>query len=52
MRVLAEDDLRRTFAEIGVTVIGKGPDEFANAIATERVQWAKLIRDSGIRAVE
>lgn len=50
VRVLAQDDLRRNFAEIGVTVIGSSPAEFAAAIAAERTLWARLIRETGIRA--
>ena len=51
-RVLAQDDLRQRFAEIGVVVIGNSPAEFSAALKAEAVQWAKLIKETGIRAKE
>jgi len=50
--VLRDDDLRRKFDDLGVVIMGNSPTEFAAAIASERVQWAKLIKDIGIRATE
>ena len=49
-RVLAEDDLRRKLADIGVIAMGNSPVEFSAAIKSELVVWAKLIKDIGIRA--
>jgi tripartite-type tricarboxylate transporter receptor subunit TctC len=51
-RVLAQDDLRRRFADIGVVVIGNSPAEFSAALKTEAAQWAKLIKETGIKASE
>jgi len=51
-RVLAQDDLRRKLADIGVIVMGNSPAEFSTAIKSELVLWAKLIKDIGIRASE
>jgi len=51
-RVLAQDDLRRRFADIGVVVIGNSPAEFSAALKAEAVKWAKLIKDAGIKASE
>jgi tripartite-type tricarboxylate transporter receptor subunit TctC len=51
-RVLAQDDLRQRFADIGVVVIGNSPAEFSAALKAEAVQWAKLIKETGIRASE
>jgi tripartite-type tricarboxylate transporter receptor subunit TctC len=51
-RVLAQDDLRQRLAEIGVVVIGNTPAEFSAALKAEAVQWAKLIKETGIRAKE
>jgi tripartite-type tricarboxylate transporter receptor subunit TctC len=48
--VLAQDDLRQKLADIGVIVMGNSPAEFSAAIKTELVLWAKLIRETGIRA--
>jgi tripartite-type tricarboxylate transporter receptor subunit TctC len=52
VRVLAQDDLRQRFADIGVVVIGNSPAEFAVALKAEAAQWAKLIKETGIRASE
>jgi len=51
-RVLAQDDLRRKLADIGVIVMGNSPAEFSAAIKSELVLWAKLIKDIGVRASE
>jgi tripartite-type tricarboxylate transporter receptor subunit TctC len=51
-RVLAEDDLRRKLADIGVITMGNSPAEFSAAIKSELVVWAKLIKEAGIRATE
>jgi tripartite-type tricarboxylate transporter receptor subunit TctC len=51
-RVLARDDLRRRLGEIGVVAIGTSPSEFAAALKTEAAQWAKLIKETGIKASE
>jgi tripartite-type tricarboxylate transporter receptor subunit TctC len=51
-RVLAQDDLRRRFADIGVVVIGNSPAEFSAALKNEAAQWAKLIKETGIKASE
>jgi tripartite-type tricarboxylate transporter receptor subunit TctC len=51
-QVLAQDDLRRKLADIGVIVMGTSPAEFAAAIKSEFVLWAKVIKDAGLRAAE
>jgi tripartite-type tricarboxylate transporter receptor subunit TctC len=51
-RVLAQDDLRRRFADIGVVVIGSSPAEFSAALKAEAAQWAKLIKEIGIKTSE
>jgi tripartite-type tricarboxylate transporter receptor subunit TctC len=50
--VLAQDDLRRKLADIGVIVIGTTPAEFAAAIRSELAVWPKLVREIGMRANE
>jgi tripartite-type tricarboxylate transporter receptor subunit TctC len=50
--VLAEGDLRHKLADIGVIVMGNSPAEFAAAIKSELVVWAKLIKEAGLRANE
>jgi tripartite-type tricarboxylate transporter receptor subunit TctC len=51
-RVLAQEELRQKLADIGVVVMGNSPAEFSAAIRVELVQWAKLIKETGIRATE
>src|SRR5207237_10749081 len=48
MKVLAQPEVRKQFADLGIDVIGGTPAEFAAVIATETVQWAKLIKAMGI----
>lgn len=43
-------DLRAKFAELGMDVVGNSPEEFAAVIKNELPKWAKLIKESGIRA--
>jgi tripartite-type tricarboxylate transporter receptor subunit TctC len=52
VRALAQDDLRQRFADIGVVVIGNSPAEFSAALKAEAVKWAKLIKETGLRASE
>jgi tripartite-type tricarboxylate transporter receptor subunit TctC len=52
VRVLAQDELRQRLADIGVVTIGNSPAAFAAALKAEAVQWAKLIKEAGIRASE
>jgi tripartite-type tricarboxylate transporter receptor subunit TctC len=51
-QVLAQDDLRRKLADIGVVVMGTSPAEFAAAIRSELAVWPKLIKEAGLRANE
>ena len=50
VKALAQRDLRAKFVELGMEVIGNSPDEFAAVIQSEIPKWAKLIRESGIKA--
>jgi tripartite-type tricarboxylate transporter receptor subunit TctC len=52
VRVLAQGDLRQRLADIGVVTIGNSPAEFSAALKAEAAQWAKLIKEAGIRASE
>jgi tripartite-type tricarboxylate transporter receptor subunit TctC len=49
VRILALPDVRKRFDELGIEVIGNTPAEFAAVIAAETPQWAKVIRDAGIK---
>jgi tripartite-type tricarboxylate transporter receptor subunit TctC len=51
-QALAQDDLRRKLADIGVIVMGTSPADFAAAIRSELTVWPKLIKDAGLRASE
>jgi tripartite-type tricarboxylate transporter receptor subunit TctC len=52
VRILALPDVRKRFDELGIEVVGNTPAEFAAVIATETPQWAKVIRDAGVKAAE
>ena len=51
-RILALPDVRKRFDELGMEVIGNSPAEFAAVIKAETPQWAKVIREAGIKANE
>ena len=46
---VAQPDLRAKFADLGLETIGNSPDEFAAAIKSEIPQWAKVIKEAGIK---
>jgi len=48
VKVLAMPDVKQKLGTIGMEVIGSSPAEFAAAMAAERPQWAKVIKDAGI----
>jgi tripartite-type tricarboxylate transporter receptor subunit TctC len=50
VKALAPAEVRKRLSDIGMEVIGSSPKEFAAAMATERPQWAKVIKDAGIAA--
>jgi tripartite-type tricarboxylate transporter receptor subunit TctC len=52
VRILSLPDVRKRFEDLGIEVIGNTPAEFAAAIAAETPQWAKVIRDAGIKPGE
>jgi tripartite-type tricarboxylate transporter receptor subunit TctC len=49
-RILALPDVRKRFDELGMEAIGNTPAEFAAVIKAETPQWAKVIREAGIKA--
>ena len=49
LRILALPDVRKKFEDQGLAVIGNTPAEFAAVIKAEGQQWAKVIRESGLR---
>jgi tripartite-type tricarboxylate transporter receptor subunit TctC len=52
MKVLAQPDVRKQFATLGIDIIGGTPAEFAAVIPAEIRQWAKLIKAMGIPPIE
>jgi|SRR5262245_13757423 len=51
-RVLAAADVRQRLDELGMEVIAGTPAEFAAVITSETAQWAKVIKDAGIKISE
>jgi len=50
VKALARADVRARFSDFGLETIGNSPDEFAAIIKSEIPLWAKLIKESGIKA--
>jgi tripartite-type tricarboxylate transporter receptor subunit TctC len=50
VNALARADVRTKLADQGFEVIGNSPDEFAAVIKSEFPKWAKLIKESGLKA--
>jgi tripartite-type tricarboxylate transporter receptor subunit TctC len=48
-RVLARNDARKHLQDLGMEIVANTPSEFATMIKSEIPQWAKLIKDAGIR---
>jgi len=51
-RILAASEVRRRLDELGMEVIASAPAEFAAVITIETAQWAKVIKDAGIKISE
>ncbi len=49
VKALAQADVHAKFADLGLETIGNSPDEFAAAIKSEIPQWAKVIKESGMK---
>jgi len=52
VRILAMPDVRKKLNDLGLDVIGGSPAELAAAIEREIPQWAKVIKQAGIKASE
>lgn len=48
--LLAQDDVRQTFAAQGSLPVGNTPAEFAAEIRDELARWARVVRERGIQA--
>ena len=49
VKTLAMPEVRKRFDELGLEPIGNTPAEFAAAIRKETPEWAKVIKDAGIK---
>ena len=49
VKTLALPEVRRKFDELGLDPVGNTPAEFAAVIRKETPEWAKLIKDAGIK---
>ena len=52
VRVLALSDIRKKFDDLGLDIVGSAPAEFAALIRAEIPQWAKVIKEAGIKATD
>jgi tripartite-type tricarboxylate transporter receptor subunit TctC len=48
-RTLAMPEIRKKFDELGLEPVGNTPTEFAAVIRKETPEWAKVIKDAGIK---
>jgi tripartite-type tricarboxylate transporter receptor subunit TctC len=48
-KALATPDIRKKFDELGLEPVGNTPAEFADLIRKETPEWAKVIKDAGIK---
>jgi tripartite-type tricarboxylate transporter receptor subunit TctC len=49
VKVLAMPEVRKKFDELGLEPVGNTPAEFAAIIRKETPEWAKVIKDAGIK---
>jgi tripartite-type tricarboxylate transporter receptor subunit TctC len=49
VKALAMPDVRKKFDELGLETVGNAPAEFAALIERETPEWAKVIKDAGIK---
>ena len=48
--VLATEEVKSYMANAGIEIVGSTPAEFTRFFRTERDQWAKVVRDTGVKA--
>jgi tripartite-type tricarboxylate transporter receptor subunit TctC len=49
VQALTTPQMRKRFDELGLEPVGNTPDEFAGVIRKEIPEWAKVIKDAGIK---
>jgi tripartite-type tricarboxylate transporter receptor subunit TctC len=47
-KVLAQEDVRRQFANLGVEAVGGPPEAFTRQIRAESEKWGKVVKDANI----
>ncbi len=52
VRVLALPEVRKKLGDVGLDVIGGTPDELTAVMRKEIPEWAKVIKDAGIKVTE
>ena len=52
VKVMALPEVRKKFDELGLESVGNTPAEFAAVIKKETPEWAKVIKDAGIKLSE
>ena len=52
VRIAALADIRKRLDDLGMEVIANTPAEFSDVIRSETRQWAKVIKEAGIKASE
>ena len=50
VRILASDDLKKRFADLGAEPVGGSPEQLAAFMASETAKWAKVIQETGAKA--
>ena len=46
-KAIASPEVKQKFLDANLFLLGKGPDEFARFLASERVKWAPIIKKAG-----
>ncbi len=49
LKVLADPEMKKKFANIGLDLVGSTPEETRAAIAADIPKWAKVIKEAGIK---
>ena len=50
VKVLADPDLKKRYADLGVEPVSSTPEFFGEFLRTEQARYAKVIKDAGIKA--
>ena len=50
VKIIRKPEVATRFVELGADPVGNTPAEFAKQIESDIVMWAKVIKESGIRA--